>query len=77
MANTAVPRIAVARSIGTAQREGATGHPGLKAAAYLQEVNQERPLAQGRQRRLGIPLPMDTAAKGVDGHRAGNDRQLC
>jgi hypothetical protein len=32
-------------------------------------------LAQGRHRRLGIPLHMDTAAKGVDSNRAGNDRQ--
>ena len=75
MANTAVPRIAVARSIGTAQREGATGHPGLEASAHLQEVDKEGQLAQGRHRRLSIPLHMDTAAKGVDGNRAGNDRQ--
>ena len=69
--------VAVARGIGAGQREGATGHPGLKAAAHLQEVDKEGQLAQGRHRRLGIPLHMDAAAKGVDGNRAGNGRQRC
>ena len=59
--------VTVAGGIGTGQREEATGHPGLKAPAHLEEVDKEGQLAQGRHRRLGVPFDMEPATEGIDG----------
>ena len=63
--------IALARRIGTGEEQRAALHPGIEQPAHVEELGEERQLPERGDGRLGIPLNVDSAPKGIHGHRAG------
>ena len=50
----------------------ATRNPAVEQTRLLQVLDEERQLAERRERRIGIPVNIDTARVRIDGNRLGN-----
>ena len=61
--------VAFARRVRAGEQQRAIRHPAVEQAALLQVLNEKRQLSKWRDRRRGVPLNVDTAAKSIGDRR--------
>ena len=61
--------VAFARRVRAGEGQRTIRPPAVEQAALLQILNEERQLSEQRDRRCGVPLDVNTAAKGIGDRR--------